>query len=157
MSTFKSHFPNLTVLTTWGSDPPSLCLLPHLQSGDNAPCKTAMRKGLMCSRLRTTSGCSKHCAGAAAVKGAVWREGCRVERTEHRRADRADRKTTPAARQAAVLRDTGWADQTSGGGALGLQGKKGFRPGEHGSICLRLAGWFWRKTKPRGHETESLT
>ena len=68
----------------------------------------------MCPRLRTTSGCSKHCAGAAAVKGAVWREGYRMERTEHRRDDRADRKTAPAARQAAVLRDTGWADQASG-------------------------------------------
>ena len=77
----------------------------------------------MCSRLRTTSGCSKHGAGAAAVKGAVWREGCRVERTEHRRADRADRKTAPAARQAAVLRDTGWADQTSGGGRSGSRGR----------------------------------
>lgn len=77
----------------------------------------------MCPRLRTTSGCSKHCAGAAAVKGAVWREGYRPERTEHRRDDRADRKTAPAARQAAVLRDTGWADQASGEGHSGSRGR----------------------------------
>ena len=52
-----------------------------------------------------------------------------MERTEHRRADRADRKTAPAARQAAVLRDTGWADQTSGGGGARAPGEEGVPAG----------------------------
>ena len=41
-------------------------------------------------------------------------------------------------------------------GSLRLS-ETGVQPGRHSSIYVRLAGWFWRKTKPGGHETESLT
>lgn len=102
----------------------------------------------MCPKLRTTSGCSEHCAGAAAVKGDVWREGYPVDKDGAQKRQSRQEDTAPAGRRATALRDTGRADQTQGNGV---------QPGEHGSICLRLAGWFWRKTKPRGHEAESLT